>query len=186
MGALVQILAQYHLGGSCRGLWGCQLDDRLPMDAFAKGFPVVHALHAGQSTQAFTVACDGWFRRDVPVRSYSVAAFATHCALPRATAFVGRHLDLHAADGIRRRGLLLFLVATDSNSEQLVRGLHIGGDCPLRAVLALSNRRSAPLVEHPRRDGGRKLFLSRADSLARSVDRHDSLGGLHFYRSPHI
>src|SRR5215470_13110014 len=100
--------------------------------------------------------------------------------------FVERRLDLRAAGDIRQRSFLLFLVSTDGDSRQLGRGFCDGGGCRPRPVLAFSIIRSAPLVEHPRRDGGRELLLSWADSLARFADRRESLGDLHISRRSHI
>src|SRR5262245_1638832 len=100
--------------------------------------------------------------------------------------FVERRLDLRAAVDIRRRDLLLLLVFADDDSRKLACGFCGGGGCRPRAVPTFSTLRDAPLVEHPRRNGGRKLFLSRADSLARSVHRPDSFDGLHFFRRSNI
>src|SRR5262249_32001630 len=100
--------------------------------------------------------------------------------------FLEGRFDLHAANGIRRRNFFLLLVSADSDSGQLVRGFHIGGGCPLRADFAFSVPWSAPLVEHPRRNGWRKLILSWADSLARSVYQSDSLGGFHVHCRSHL
>src|SRR5262245_44872220 len=155
MGALVQMVAQFRLGqfGSDHGR--LLPDDRLSVDAFPERRRIIHVLPAGQSPQSFTVAGGGWFRRDVSGRASSIATFADHCAPPRAMVFVERRLDLHATGDIRRRGLLQSLVSADGDSWQLLRGFYDAGGCRLCAFLTFSIIRSAPLVEYPRRNGGR-------------------------------
>src|SRR5215813_4898028 len=158
----------------------------MSLGVFPRRLQIIHVFLAGQPPKDFVVACGGWFRRDVSGRLFSVASLSDHCALPGAMVFVERRLDLRAAGDIRRRSFLLFLVSADGDSWQLGRGSCDGGGCRHGTVLLLSIIRSAPLVEYPRRDVGRELLLSRTDSLARSADRRNSLGGLHVCRRSHI